>query len=71
MIGYLSRDTTLVNTASLVYPADGVAQHYTMGCNPAVLYEGQSIKVVFGAAASKSGTSYYYLNILRFEVGKV
>ena len=33
----------------------------------AVVYENQQIEIGFGAAAGKSGSSYWYLNILQFE----
>jgi len=57
------------NYSYMQYPNEGVdmAKLGMLG-SPDVLYEGQKVYLAWGAAASKTGTSYFYLNILKFMV---
>ena len=36
--------------------------------SPKILFEGQKIYLYWGDDAAKSGTCYYYLNVLRFKM---
>ena len=51
--------------AELCFPSGYSSQAY-WDILPFVVYEKQSLKLTWGADANKSGSGYYYLNVLQF-----
>ena len=64
-LGWLLYTSAATSAEENVFP-NGLSQDIYYSGPPVVLYEGQKIKLEWGADAAASGTAYYYLNILQF-----
>lgn len=60
------------NSASLGwanFPGGSVHDYQKHGGTPIPIYETQKLVARWGTSANKSGTAYWYVNVLKFKVG--